>query len=396
MACPLCGDDCHCSWVPPRTTAPAGELRASISSKDDDIENDDSQFAGAAEEQFASAAANDVIEEQIVTGIQRHMQEERALEQQADCWRDEIASKIEIYKQKRSRKRLSGDFSMRFDFEQPAHSPRAAQAAAASAAATAAALAPEPLYEVYDEPLPPSIPAQPDVEHAMEVMTDSVWAPQPQHEFEPEPEHAAAPEPLRSNIIEFPRLPFMYTPSADELAEPVFDLPRILDVPEDVPTGAPMSDIRLESDEEPVMASEIEVPLQVAPTAQRFVASVVDWGIVLTTSLAFFGVAWRLSPGIAFDKMTLAGAVVSPVMFWAVYQFLFLVYCERTPGMQAMRLSARTFDGEAPGRGARKWRALMMVLSCMPLGLGFAWALADEDMLCWHDRITRTYLTNSR
>jgi hypothetical protein len=36
-----------------------------------------------------------------------------------------------------------------------------------------------------------------------------------------------------------------------------------------------------------------------------------------------------------------------------------------------------------------------MLLSFMPLGLGLAWALADEDVLCWHDRITRTYLART-
>jgi hypothetical protein len=29
------------------------------------------------------------------------------------------------------------------------------------------------------------------------------------------------------------------------------------------------------------------------------------------------------------------------------------------------------------------------------MGLGFAWALVDEDCLGWHDRITRTYLRRS-
>ena len=36
-----------------------------------------------------------------------------------------------------------------------------------------------------------------------------------------------------------------------------------------------------------------------------------------------------------------------------------------------------------------------MGLSALSLGLGFLWCLLDEDMLCWHDRMTRTYLTYS-
>jgi hypothetical protein len=28
----------------------------------------------------------------------------------------------------------------------------------------------------------------------------------------------------------------------------------------------------------------------------------------------------------------------------------------------------------------------------MTLGMGHAWVFLDEDSLCWHDRITHTYL----
>jgi hypothetical protein len=34
-----------------------------------------------------------------------------------------------------------------------------------------------------------------------------------------------------------------------------------------------------------------------------------------------------------------------------------------------------------------------MAMSSLSLGLGVVWALLDEDTLCWHDRITRTYIT---
>ena len=37
-------------------------------------------------------------------------------------------------------------------------------------------------------------------------------------------------------------------------------------------------------------------------------------------------------------------------------------------------------------------RVLGLALSCASLGLGFFWALIDEDRLGWHDRITRSCL----
>jgi hypothetical protein len=51
-----------------------------------------------------------------------------------------------------------------------------------------------------------------------------------------------------------------------------------------------------------------------------------------------------------------------------------------------------TFDGGPARRQARRGRSVAMALSTLSLGLGLVWALLDEDTLCWHDRITRTYV----
>jgi hypothetical protein len=75
-----------------------------------------------------------------------------------------------------------------------------------------------------------------------------------------------------------------------------------------------------------------------------------------------------------------------------IYQYLFVVYSGGTPGMQAASMELTAFGGERVSRSGRKWRALGMVFSYFPLGLGLAWALVDEDGLCWHDRISRSYL----
>jgi hypothetical protein len=36
-------------------------------------------------------------------------------------------------------------------------------------------------------------------------------------------------------------------------------------------------------------------------------------------------------------------------------------------------------------------RIAALFLSAAPVGLGFLWALIDEDSLGWHDRLSRTY-----
>jgi hypothetical protein len=60
--------------------------------------------------------------------------------------------------------------------------------------------------------------------------------------------------------------------------------------------------------------------------------------------------------------------------------------------MQMAHLALASFDSEPIGRRLRRARALAWMLSTFPLGLGLIWALLDEDTLCWHDRISRTYL----
>jgi uncharacterized RDD family membrane protein YckC len=59
--------------------------------------------------------------------------------------------------------------------------------------------------------------------------------------------------------------------------------------------------------------------------------------------------------------------------------------------MRGIRLS--TFDGQPPQWLQRRRRARFMVISFAAVTLGFLWALADEDALCWHDRISRTFPT---
>jgi uncharacterized RDD family membrane protein YckC len=85
-------------------------------------------------------------------------------------------------------------------------------------------------------------------------------------------------------------------------------------------------------------------------------------------------------------------AMAASCVFWAIYEYLFLVYAGITPGMQMARLRLITFDGGPARRHARRGRSVAMVLSTLSLGLGLVWALLDEDTLCWHDRITRTYV----
>ena len=69
-----------------------------------------------------------------------------------------------------------------------------------------------------------------------------------------------------------------------------------------------------------------------------------------------------------------------------------MVYSGSTPGLRLAKLELARFDGNPASRRLRRWRVLASFLSAVSLGMGYAWVFLDEDALCWHDRITHTYL----
>ena len=79
------------------------------------------------------------------------------------------------------------------------------------------------------------------------------------------------------------------------------------------------------------------------------------------------------------------------LLIGALYQAFFLMTTMSTPGMMYAGISLCTFDDENPTRAQLRDRLGALVISLLPVGLGFAWAIFDEDRLSWHDRISRTY-----
>ena len=134
------------------------------------------------------------------------------------------------------------------------------------------------------------------------------------------------------------------------------------------------------------------MPLQSAPLGRRLVAGLID-GLIIATSSALFGyIFWKVA-AVRPPQIQLAGLSAGiPCLFWAAYQYLLIVYSTRTPGLFLARLELKRFDGTPPSRSLRRWRVLASWLSAASLGMGYTWLFLDEDALCWHDRITHTYL----
>jgi uncharacterized RDD family membrane protein YckC len=77
----------------------------------------------------------------------------------------------------------------------------------------------------------------------------------------------------------------------------------------------------------------------------------------------------------------------------AFYFFAYVFYGSETPGLQWMGLCVRDYEGRPPQAGQRLVRAVGVLLSAAALGLGYLWALADEEGLTWHDRMSKTFIT---
>jgi len=217
--------------------------------------------------------------------------------------------------------------------------------------------------------------------------------PKPQNLTEkPLPAKLAATE-TTAKIIEFPRSAAPPRP-LDELAEPVLDRPRILEAPEIVPAGPALGGILIEAaEEEPVERRPgFEIPLQPARLTRRIGASATDILIVCMALFGFGYVFFRIAAIVPPLTQAAGWGMFIAGMFWVAYQYLFLVHAGTTPGLKIMKLQLSRFDGKPVPRGLRRWRVLASLLSGLSLGLGFAWCMLDEDELCWHDRITHTYM----
>jgi uncharacterized RDD family membrane protein YckC len=85
------------------------------------------------------------------------------------------------------------------------------------------------------------------------------------------------------------------------------------------------------------------------------------------------------------------GSAAALLVLGVLYQALFFTLAEATPGMKCAHISLCTFDDEKPTRAQLRSRMWALLLSLLPVGLGVAWAIFDEDHLSWHDRLSRTY-----
>jgi uncharacterized RDD family membrane protein YckC len=144
--------------------------------------------------------------------------------------------------------------------------------------------------------------------------------------------------------------------------------------------------------EEPVNPAVAGHQLHVAPINQRIMAAVVDLSLI---SGAFLTIAFVVLMNMSMLpklKQLESASAIGLVLMGLSYVAFFLVVWGATPGMKYARLEILTAEGDKPNQFQRLRRTGALLLSMAPIGLGAAMALFDEHHLCWHDRLSGTYL----
>jgi uncharacterized RDD family membrane protein YckC len=138
----------------------------------------------------------------------------------------------------------------------------------------------------------------------------------------------------------------------------------------------------------------------------RWEASVVFWrrcGALLidlalwgTLQLAYFLVlALSIFQAVSLDFQVILHvtivymilALTVPLLLGLAYFTILHAWGGQTVGKMIMGLQVRTMDGTPLGLGASFLRTVGYLVSALPLGAGFLWAVLDRDHRAWHDHL---------
>lgn len=121
--------------------------------------------------------------------------------------------------------------------------------------------------------------------------------------------------------------------------------------------------------------------------------ALISAGLIMGVGLLFTGIMGGATddlhgPGPAGQGLLLTAMVAVLVAYFVVSW----TRGGQTVGMRPWRLKVVAADGGAVTPRAATIRLGSALLSWVPAGLGFWWALADRERLTWHDRLSGTRL----
>jgi len=133
-----------------------------------------------------------------------------------------------------------------------------------------------------------------------------------------------------------------------------------------------------------------------ASPMHRALAAALDWSMVVIATGVFL-LAFHLGGGeLVFTKSTIPIFIAIPVLIALFYEALCALGGGITAGMKWTRLRLLNFDGRKPSTKECLWRVLGIAISMAAIGLGYLWALFDEESLGWQDHISKTFPSPSQ
>jgi uncharacterized RDD family membrane protein YckC len=145
--------------------------------------------------------------------------------------------------------------------------------------------------------------------------------------------------------------------------------------------------------QETAARSAVQCQALVASIKTRSMAVALDVSIVFLAFGVFLGVFSIYAKGLSLTRTTalVCGAAFALLLFF--YKFLACLLAGRSPGVRLLGLRLLHFDGRPADMRQRLLRLASGCLSCLTLGIGFLWAVVDEEHLTFHDHITETFAT---
>ena len=138
------------------------------------------------------------------------------------------------------------------------------------------------------------------------------------------------------------------------------------------------------------------VPGELAGYGDRFLAFLIDFGVLILIGLAFGILQWLLT------KLHLGflGAILGLVHFVVnIGYFIYLWGVDnpvtgrgQTVGKMVMNIKIIKADGTDVGVGDSILRYIGYIVSSVIILLGYVWIFIDDKNQGWHDKIAKTYV----
>ena len=139
--------------------------------------------------------------------------------------------------------------------------------------------------------------------------------------------------------------------------------------------------------------NDVRCSATVAPLQLRFLAGVLDASLLLIALGAFWGVFHQLGGAISADHEGVRAFGITAFLLMGFYWAFHVGFFGETPGMTWLGLRLLSFHGRRANGRQRAARVLGLLFSTTTFGIGFVWALLDDEKLTWHDRISKTFIS---